>query len=85
MLSSWKTVEKTIIMFWSYSVSFKGKSSSALNLIFIYFSLESSEWLVFYLIRSLILIYSFPYIFNVSLLSSVGTGIKYLFQLLSSL
>ena len=52
------------------SIFFKGKSSSELKLIFIYFSSLLSRLLVFDLIRSLIFLHSPSNFFNVFLLNS---------------
>ena len=61
-----------------------GNSSSKLNLIFIYFIFQSSEFIVINLIKSLLLIHSYPYFFIFSLLWLVGTSVNYLFPLISS-
>ena len=57
-------------------VLFRGNSSSELNLIFIYFSL------VINLIKSLILLHSSSCFLIFSMLSLVGTSVKYLFPLI---
>ena len=60
------------------------KSSSELNLIFIYFSSQLSVLLVIDLIRFLIFFHSSSYYFCGFQLSSVGTSVTYFFPSLSS-
>ena len=63
-------------------VLFKSNSFSEINLIFIYFSSKSSEFLLIDPIRSLIMLQSFSYFLIFYLISLVG--VKYLFPLISS-
>ena len=76
--------DKTIVMVGISIVLLRGNSSSELSLIFIYFSSQSSEFLVIDLMKSLILIRSSSYFLIFSLLSLVGTNFKYLFRLIFS-
>ena len=68
-----------------FSIFFKCKTSSEFKLIFMYFWSYLSELLVIYLIIFLILSHSLSYLFNMSLLSSVETSVKYLLPLISSM
>ena len=70
LLFSWKTALANIVMVGILIHLFRGNLSSELNLIFIYFLLQSSEFLVFDLIFSLLWL--------------VGNSVKYLFPLISS-
>ena len=65
------------------TVLFSRNLPSKLKLIFIYFS-SYSKFLVIDLIESLILIKSSSYFIFFSLLSLVGTNVKYLFSLIFS-
>ena len=58
-------------------VLFRGTSSSELNFVFIYFPSSSFEVLVIDLVKSLILLQSSSYFLIFSLLSLVGTSVKY--------
>ena len=58
-------------------VLFRGTSSSELNFVFIYFPSSSFEVLVIDLVKSLILLQSSSCFLIFSLLSLVGTSVKY--------
>ena len=75
----------TIVTLRIFNVLFRSNSLSELNVIFIYFSSHWSDFLVIDLIKSMILIYSSSYFLNFYLLSLVGTSVKNLFPLFSSI
>lgn len=76
LLSSWKTDLTATVILHNFTIFYRGKSSSKLNLIFIYFSSQSSWIIICWSKKNFDLCPHFLYFFSMSLFISLKTSVK---------